>query len=172
MQRCTQEDEDAGMRWSSQGDEAEEKHRSSDEEEPEEMQSRGDHDEAEHKQPRADEDVECPRLEHPGQNKKERPKRKDHKMRRKESRHQGLEHLGRNKQQGPPPPGLEHLGTSGGQTPRTGASKTEQGARAAAPWTETSEDKRRPNATDENDGHREQEKQPRERGSGDAAKQS
>ena len=120
------------MGWSSQEDEAEEKHRSSDEEEPEEMQSRRDQDEAEHKQPRADKDMECPGLEHPGQNKKERPKRKNHKKRRKESRH----------------PGLEHLGTSGGQTPRTGASGTEQGAGAAAPRTGTSQDKRGPNATD------------------------
>ena len=92
------------------------------------MQSRGDQDEAEHKQPRADEDFECPGLDHPGQNKKERPKRKDHKKQRKESRHPGLERPRRNRQQGPPPPGLEHLGTSGGQTPRTGASRTEQGA--------------------------------------------
>ena len=55
-QRCTQVDEEGGMRWSSQGHEAEEKQRSSDEEEPEEMQSRGDQDQAVHKQPRADED--------------------------------------------------------------------------------------------------------------------
>ena len=72
-----------GGGWSSQGDEAEEKHWSSDEEEPEEMQSRGDQDDAEHKQPRAHEDMECPGLEHPGQNKKERPKQKDHKKRRR-----------------------------------------------------------------------------------------
>ena len=97
------------------------------------MQSRGDQDEAEHKQPRADEDMKCPGLDHPVQNKKERPKRKDHKMRRKESEQPGLEHPGRNKLQGPPLPGLEHRGTSGGQTPRTGASGTEQGAGAAAP---------------------------------------
>ena len=75
------------MRWSNRGDEAEEKQRSSDEEEPEEMQSRGDQDEAEHKQPRADEDKESPGLDHPGQNKKERPKRNDNKRRRKETRH-------------------------------------------------------------------------------------
>ena len=109
------------MRWNNRGDEAEEKQRSSDEEEPEETQRRGDQDEAVHKQPRADQDKESPGLEHPGQNKKERPKRNDHKRRRKESRRTGLEHPGRNKQQGPPPPGLEHLRTSGGQTPRTEA---------------------------------------------------
>ena len=97
------------------------------------MQSRGDQDEATHKQPRADEDKECPGLDHPGQNKKERPKRNDHKKRRNESRRLRQEHPERNEQQGPPPPGLEHLRTSGGQTPRTGASGTEQGAGAAAP---------------------------------------
>ena len=43
---------------------------------------------------------------------------------------------------------VQHQGTSGGQTPRTGASGTEQGAGAAAPRTGSSGDKRRPNATD------------------------
>ena len=38
------------------------------------MQSRVDQDEAVHKQPRADEAKQCPRLDHPGHNKKERPK--------------------------------------------------------------------------------------------------
>ena len=99
------------------------------------------------KQPRADEDMECPGLDHTGQNKKERPKQNDNKKRRKESQRPGLEHPGRNKQQGPPPPGLEHPGTSGSQTPRTGASGTEQGA-GASPRTGSSGDKRRPNATD------------------------
>ena len=61
-------DEDGGKRWSSRGDEAEEKQRSSDEQGPKEMQSRGDQDEAEHKQPRADKDKEGPGLDHPGQN--------------------------------------------------------------------------------------------------------
>ena len=75
------------MRWSKRGDEAEEKQRSSDEQEPEETQRRGDQDEAVHKQPRADEDKESPGLDHPGQNKKERPKQNDHKRRRKEIRH-------------------------------------------------------------------------------------
>ena len=56
-------------------------------------------------------------------------------MRRKESRRLGLEHPGRTKQQGPPPPGLEHPGTSGGQTPRTGTSRTQQAAGATAPRT-------------------------------------
>ena len=75
------------MRWSNRGDKAEEKQRSSDEEEPEEMQSRGDQDEAEHKQPRADKDKGSPGLDHPGQNKKERPTRNEQKRRRKETRH-------------------------------------------------------------------------------------
>ena len=79
--------EDGGMRWSSRGDEAEEKQRSSDEEEPEEMQSRGDQGVAEQKQPRADEDKESPGLDHPGQKKKEQHKRNDHKRRRKETGH-------------------------------------------------------------------------------------
>ena len=125
---------------------------------------------AEHKQPRADEGKQRLGLDHPGQNKNERPKRNDHKMRRKESRRPGLEHLGRNKQQGPPPPRLEHLRSSGGQTPRTGKSGTEQGAGAAAPRTGASEDKRQPIATDENVGNGELEKRPRGQGSGDTAK--
>ena len=45
----------------------------------------------------------------------------------------GLEHPGRNKQQGPPPPGLDHLRTSGGQMPRTGSSGPGQAAGTAAP---------------------------------------
>ena len=72
-----------------------------------------------------DEDMECPRLDHPGQNKKERAKQNDNKMRRKESGRPRLEHPGRNKQRGPPPPGLEHPGTSGGEMPRTGTPGTE-----------------------------------------------
>ena len=132
MRRCTQVDEDAGMRRSSQGDEAKKKQQSSDKEDPEEMQSRGDQDEAVHKQPRAEGGKECPGLDHPGQNKKERPKRNDHKKRRKESRRPGQEQPWRNKEQGPPPPGQGHLGTSGCQMPRMGASGTEQGARASA----------------------------------------
>ena len=87
------------------------------------------------KQPRADKDKGCPGLDHPGQNKRERPKQNDNKKRRKETRRPGLEHPGRNMQQGPPPPGLEHPGTSGGQTPQTGASGTEQEEGAAAPGT-------------------------------------
>ena len=75
------------MRCRNRGDKAEDKQRSSDEQEPEEMQSRGDQDEAEHKQLRTDEDKESPGLDHPGQNKKERPKRNDLKRRRKETRH-------------------------------------------------------------------------------------
>ena len=78
------------------------------------------------KQTRADDNIKCPGLDHPGQNKKERPKQNDNKMRRIEFRGPGLEHPGRNKQQAPPPPGLEHQWTSGVQTPRTGTSGTEQ----------------------------------------------
>ena len=48
-----------------------------------------------------DEAIECPGLDH--QNKKERPKQNDIKMRSKESRRPGLEHPGRKKRQGPPP---------------------------------------------------------------------
>ena len=132
------------MRWSSRGDkEAEEKQRSSDEEELEEMQRRRDQDEAVHKQPRADIDKECPGLDHPGHNKKEWPKQNDHKRRRKESRRTGLEHTGRNRQRGPPPPGLEHLRTSGGQTPQTGSSGVGQAVGTAAPRTGASRDGRR-----------------------------
>ena len=80
----------------------------------------------------ADEAMECPGLDHPRQNKKERPKRNDNKMRRKESRRPGLEHPGRNRQQGLPPSGLDHLGTSGGQTPRTGSSRANQAVGTAA----------------------------------------
>ena len=48
--------------------------------------------------------MEYPRLEHTGQNKKERPEQSDNKMRRKQSLRTGLDHPGRNKRQGPPPP--------------------------------------------------------------------
>ena len=92
--------------------------------------------------------MECPGLDHPGQNKKERPQQNDSKIPRKETRRPGPELPGRNKQQGPPPPGPEHPGTSGGQTHRTGASGTEQGEGAATPRTGSSGDKRQPNATD------------------------
>ena len=112
-------------------------------EEPEELHSRGDQDEALHKQPRADEDKACPGLDHPGHNKKERPKRNDHKRRWKECRRTRLEHPGRNKQQGPPPPGLELLRTSGGQMPRTGSSGVGQAVGTAAPRTGASGDQRR-----------------------------
>ena len=63
----------------------------------------------------ADEAMECPGFDHPGQNKKERTEGNNNKMSRKESRRPGLEHAGRNKQQGLPPPGLDHPGTSSGQ---------------------------------------------------------
>ena len=85
--------------------------------------------------------------DHPGQNKKERPKKNDNKMRRKESGRPGLEHPRRNKQQGPPPPGLEHPGTSGGQTPglrHPGRNKLG----AAAPRTGSSGENRRPDTPD------------------------
>ena len=74
--------------------------------------------------------MENPRPDQMGHDKKERRKQSDNKMRRKESRRPGLKRPGRNKQQGPPPFRLGHPGTSGCQTPRTGASGTEQGARA------------------------------------------
>ena len=161
------------MRWSNHGDEAEEKQQSSNEEEPEQMQNWGDQDEAVHKQPRVDEDKESQGLNHPGQNKKERPKRNDHKRRRKETQHPRDWNIrGGTSSRGRHPPGLEHLRTSGGKTPRTGASGTEQGAGAAALWTGTSEDRRRPNATDGNVDHGEHQKQTRGQGSGVAAKRS
>ena len=70
--------------------------------------------------------MEYPRLDHTGQNKKERRKQSDNRMWRKESGRTGLDHPGRNKQQGPPLPGLGYPGTSGCQTPPTGASGTEE----------------------------------------------
>ena len=95
-----------------------------------------------------DEAMECPGLDHPGQSKKERPKQNGSNMRRKESRRPALGHPGRIKQQEPPPRGLDHPGTSGGQTPWTGSSGTDQAAGAAAPRTGSSGDKRRPDAPD------------------------
>ena len=59
-----------------------------------------------------------------------------------------LDHPGRIKQQEPPHPGLDHPGTSGGQTRRTSAIGTEQGAGAAVSRNGSSGDKRWPNATD------------------------
>ena len=60
-----------------------------------------------------------------------------------------------------PPSGPSKTTTKGGgrrhDTPRTGPSGTERGAGAAAPWTGSSEDKRRPNATDGHVGHGEPE---------------
>ena len=123
--------------------------------------------------------MECPGLHHPGQNKKQRPKQTDNKMRRKESRRPGLQHPGRKKQQGPPPPnwsiwgqvaarrprrvhpgrnkeqelpppGLDHSGTSGGRLPRTASSGADQAAQAAAPRTGSSGDKGWPDAPDWN----------------------
>ena len=55
----------------------------------------------------------------------------------------GLEHPGRNKQQGPPSPGLELQRTRGGQTPRTGSYGVGQAAGTAAPRTGASRDQRR-----------------------------
>ena len=148
MQGCTQVAEDLGMRRSSQEDEAEEEARSSEEEEPDEMQRRSDQDKAPDMQRSADEAMGCPALDHPGQNKKERPKQNDNKMRRKEYRRPGLQHPGRNKQQGLLPPGLDHPGTSGGQTPQTGSSGADQAVGAAAFRTGSSRDKGRPDAPD------------------------
>ena len=76
--------------------------------------------------------MECPGLDQPGQTKKERPKRNDNKMRRKESQRPRQERPGRNKQQGLPPPGLDHPGTSGGQMPRTRSCGADQAVGAAA----------------------------------------
>ena len=168
------------MRWSNHGDEAEEKQRSSDEEEREEMQSRGDLDVAVHKQPRADEDKGSPGLNHPGQNKKERPKRNDHNRRRKETRHPPDRSIqGRNKQQGPPSPGQDRPRTSGGQTPRTGSSGVGLAAGTAAPLTGASRDQRRwtPPGLEHPRRNKQQVRQgaqqwPQGRGGGDAAKQS
>ena len=50
----------------------------------------------------------------------------------------GLDHLGRNKQEDPPPPGQDHPGTSGGLTPRTGSSGLEQAAGPGASRTGSS----------------------------------
>ena len=97
------------------------------------------------KQPKAEKDMEYPRLDHTGQNKKERPKQSDNKMRRKVSRRPGLEHPGRNKRPEP-----KHPGTSGSRTPRTGLSGVDQAARAAAPRTASSGDKGQPDAPDWN----------------------
>ena len=105
------------------------------------MQWGSDQDQAVEKQPRADEDMEYPRLDHTGQQKKERPKQSDNKKRRKEPRCPGLEHPGRKKRPGP-----KHLGTSGGRTPRTGSSGVDQEARAATPQTGSPRDKGRPDA--------------------------
>ena len=171
-QRCTQVDEDGPMRCSSQGNGVQEKQQSSDAEEHQEMQSRVDQDEAVHKQPREDEDMGCPGLDQPRKNQKDWPKRNDHKDAEKESPRPGLEHPGRNKPQGPPPPRLEHLWTSGGKTHRTATIGTEQGTGAAAPRTGTSEDKRRQIATDGIVGHGELGKLRRGRGSGDAGKRT
>ena len=145
-QRCTHMDEDGGNRWSSQGDEAEEKQGSSDEEEHEEMQSRGDQNEAEHKQPRADEDKECPGLDDPGHNKKERPKRNDHNQPKQRQRdwtpRTGSSGAGQAARTAAPrtgasrdqwlwtPPGLEHAGQNKQQAPRGSA----EAATRTRPW--------------------------------------
>ena len=117
MQRCTQVDEDEMISRSSQGDGAEWKQRRG----PRRCSAR------------SDKDMECPGLDHPWQNTKERPKQNDNKMRMKQTGRSGVDHPGQNKQQGPPPPGQDRPGTSGGQTPRTDASGTEQGEETAAP---------------------------------------
>ena len=53
-----------------------------------------------------DETMKCLGQDHPGQNRKGRPKRKEGKKREKESGRPGLDHPGRKKQQEPPPHGL------------------------------------------------------------------
>ena len=119
------------MRWSSQGDEAEEKQRRT----PRRCSAR------------ADKDKECPGLDHPGQNKKERPKQNDNKKRMTQTRRPGLEHPA-SREQGLPPLGLDQPGTCGGRTPRTGLSGADQAAGTAAPRTGSSGDKGRPDAPD------------------------
>ena len=100
------------------------------------------------KQPRAAEAMECPGLEHPEQNKAERPKQNDggsslaapewnirgrtsSKGRRPPNwmilgqvaaRRPGRAHPRRNTEQELPPSGLYHPGASGGQRPQTGSS--------------------------------------------------
>ena len=54
--------------------------------------------------PGADEDMEYPRLDHTGQNKKERPKQSDNEMRRQESPRTGLDHSGGTSGRGRRPP--------------------------------------------------------------------
>ena len=100
------------------------------------------------KQRCGDKAMECLGLDHPGQNKKERPNQNNSNQRRWESKRPGLDHPGRNKQQEPPPRGLDHLGPSGGHTFRTGSSGTDQAAGAAAPRTGSSGDKLQPAAPD------------------------
>ena len=84
--------------------------------------------------------MECPGLDHPGQNRKERPKQNDSSIRGNESIRPGLDHPGRIKQQDPTHPGLDHPGTSGGLTPRTGSSGVEQEGAARTSRTRSSEE--------------------------------
>ena len=65
------------------------------------------------------ETMKCPGLDHPGQNKRERPRHDESIIRSKKTRRPGLYHPGRIKQQEPPPPGQDHPGTRGGLAPRT-----------------------------------------------------
>ena len=90
--------------------------------------------------------MEYPRLDHTGQNKKERPEQRDNKMRRKGSRRPGLEHPGRIKRQGPPPPRRGHPGTSGCQTPERAHPGRNKEHRLPPDW--NTRNKRRPNAAD------------------------
>ena len=64
----------------------------------------------------------CLGLDHPGQNKEERPKHKESVIWRRKTRRPGLDHAGRDTQQEPPTPGLDPPGTRGGMAPRTGSS--------------------------------------------------
>ena len=62
--------------------------------------------------------MEYPRLDHTGQNKKERPKQSDNKMRRKESRRPGLEHPGGTSGRGRRPPDWGIRGQVAARRPR------------------------------------------------------
>ena len=61
----------------------------------------------------SDETMEGTGLDHPGENKKERPKGNYSIIRWNENCRPGLDHSGQIKQQEPPPSQLDHRGTSG-----------------------------------------------------------
>ena len=86
-----------------------------------------------------DEAMECPVLDHPEHNRKERPKPNNNSnIPRKESRRPRLDHLGRIKQQEPPQAGPDHPGISGGLTPGTGSSRAEREGAPTTPRTRSS----------------------------------